>query len=430
MTGRAAGIGSLWAASSAVARFDGERLQGELEADIAIIGGGYTGLSAALHAAEIGSSVCVLEAETIGFGASGRNGGQVNPGLKLEEAALSARFGESGRGLYRLGREAPDFLADLVARKRLRCRFERNGLFRLAHNGKALKTVQEAAAAMRKAGIAAEDLDDGEVRRRVGTDRYPGGLFDPRGGSVHPLDLGQELARAAEAAGAAIFTRSPALALGREGGRWRIATPGGTVRSRKVLVATNAYTDGLVPGLARSLLPVNSFQVATEPLGTRGEAILPGGQTVYDSRRLVLYFRRSPDGRLVLGGRASFSSSRTAPDKVADYSTLASVLRGIFPALADLPIAHSWTGLVGITLDHLPHYHALADDLHIMVGYNGRGVALSHRAGAWLGRKLAGKPEPFEIPSMRISAIPFHGWRETILNLGMQWNRVLDVFGY
>ena len=426
---QAIGTGSLWAASSAVPPFAGKPLDGEREADIAIVGGGFTGLSAALHATEAGASVCVLEAETIGFGASGRNGGQVNPGLKLDEAALVARFGESGRGLYRLGQEATDFLADLIARKQLRCRFARNGLFRLAHNAKALQTVREAGAAMRKVGIAVEDLDAGEVKARVGTDRYPGGLFDPRGGSVHPLDLAQEMARAAEAAGAAIFIGSPAGALQRSGAGWRIATPGGAVRARKVLVATNAYTDALVLGLAQSLLPVNSFQIATEPLGALGESILPGGQCVYDSRRLVLYFRKSPDGRLMLGGRASFSSSRTTSDKVADYSTLRAVLHGIFPALADLPIAHSWTGLVGITPDYLPHYHVLPDDLHVLVGYNGRGVALSHRAGAWLGRRLAGKPEPFEIPSVPISPFPFHAWRETVLDLGMRWNRVLDLFG-
>lgn len=427
---QAIGTGSLWAASSEVPPFVGGPLDGERDADIAIVGGGFTGLSAALHAAELGCSVCVLEAETIGFGASGRNGGQVNPGLKLDEAALSARFGESGRGLYRLGQEATDFLADLVARKQLRCRFTRNGLFRLAHNGKALQTVRDAAAAMRKAGIAVDELDAGAVKARIGTDRYPGGLFDPRGASVHPLDLSQELARAAEEAGAAIFTHSPAGTLQRSGAGWRIATPHGAVRARKVLVATNAYTDTLVPGLSRSLLPVNSFQIATEPLGALGTGILPGGQSVYDSRRLVLYFRKSPDGRLILGGRASFSSSRTTSGKVADYSTLRSVLHGIFPALADLPIAFGWTGLVGITLDHLPHYHALPDDLHVLVGYNGRGVALSHRAGAWLGRKLAGKPEPFAIPSTPIAPFPFHAWRETVLDLGMRWNRVLDVFGY
>lgn len=421
---------SLWAASASVPGFEASPLEMERPADLAIIGGGFTGLSAALHAAELGCDVVVLEAEAVGFGASGRNGGQVNPGVKLDEAALVARFGAEGQGLFRLGQEAPDFLADLVARKGLNCRFERRGLIRLAHNRRALATVRDAGAALRRAGIAAEDLDAGAVEARVGTTRYVGGLQDPRGGSVHPFELAQELARAATAAGAAIHAGSPALSLQRQGGRWRIATTRGAVLAKRLLVATNAYSDALVPGLAQSLLPVNSFQIATAPLGALADKILPGGQTVYDSRRLVLYFRKSPDGRLMVGGRASFSSSRNASERFADYSVLQDVLRDIFPVLGDLAIDYRWTGLVGITLDHLPHYHALADDLHVLIGYNGRGVALANRAGAWLGRKLAGRPEDLVIPAVPILSFPLHAWREVVLNLGMQWNRLLDHAGF
>jgi glycine/D-amino acid oxidase-like deaminating enzyme len=205
-------------------------------------------------------------------------------------------------------------------------------------------------------------------------------------------------------------------------------TPRGALFAHSVLIATNAYTDGLVPGLAETLLPVNSFQIATESLPA-GVTVLPGRETVYDSRRLVLYFRISPDGRLMLGGRASFSSSRTTSARVADYSVLEKVLNGIFPQLAGLPIAHRWTGLVGITLDYLPHYHQPEQGLHVLVGYNGRGVALSTRAGAFLGRKLAGAPEPGDLPVTPIRPVPFHRYRAALLNVGMQWNRVLDLLG-
>jgi len=423
-------LASLWLASASTSPSPAPSLQGERVVDIAIVGGGFTGLSAALHSAELGCSVAVLEAETIGYGASGRNGGQVNPGVKLDEQALAARFGESGRSLYRFGQEAPDYLADLIFRKNLRCSFDRKGLIRLAHNERALATVRQAAISMRAGGIAVEDLDAGQVEKRVGTTRYPGGLYDPRGASVHPLDLARELARVATEAGVTIFQRSPALSLHRQAGRWRIVTPEGALVAKKVLVATNAYTDTLVPGLAQTLLPVNSFQIATGPLGDIARQILPDGQTAYDSRRLILYFRKSPDGRLVLGGRASFSSSRSTSDKVADYSVLEKVLHGIFPILKTVPITYRWTGLVGVTADHLPHYHALPDDLHAVLGYNGRGVALSHRLGAWLGRKLAGQPERNEIPTTPVKPFPMHAWRETVLNLGMHWNRVLDLFGY
>lgn len=420
---------SLWTDTASAKPFEAPPLDGERTVEIAIIGGGFTGLSAALHAAELGASVAVLEAGPIGYGASGRNGGQVNPGVKLDEAALAARYGEAGRGLYRLGQEAPDFLAELVARKGLDCHFARPGLLRLAHHPTALDTVRQAAVALRKSGVAAADLDAADVERRVGTRRYLGGLYDPRGASVQPLDLARELARVAREAGAELFPHSPALVLKRETGRWRIATPAGALLARKVLVATNAYTDGLVPELARSLLPVNSFQIATAPLGPEHDGILPGGETVYDSRRLVLYFRRSPDNRLMLGGRASFRSARETSTDVADYSVLESVLHGIFPALRGTAVTHRWTGLVGITFDFLPHYHVLGDDLHVMVGFNGRGVALANRSGAWLGRKLAGQPEASELPNGPVRSFPFHFARSAVLDIGMRWNRLLDAIG-
>lgn len=419
---------SLWEATASAPPLPETPLQGEVDVDIAIVGGGFTGLSAALHAAEAGAKVALLESETIGFGASGRNGGQVNPGTKIDEAALAARFGEAGRTLFRLGQEAPDFLAELVARKSLSCRFERRGLIRLAHNDVALATVRAAAAELRSAGVAVEDLDAGEVERRVGTRRYRGGYRDPRGASVHPLDLARELARVASTAGARIHARSPALSLSRDMGRWRVLTPGGALLAKRVLIATNAYTGELIPGLAASLLPVNSFQIATAPLPA-GIAVLPGRETVYDSRRLVLYFRISPDGRLMIGGRASFSSSPSTSERVADYSVLEKVLAGIFPQAADIPISYRWTGLVGITMDYLPHYHCPDQDLHVLVGYNGRGVALATRAGAFLGRRLAGAPEPGDLPVTPIRPVPFHRYKATLLNVGMQWNRMLDLLG-
>lgn len=421
-------VPSLWAETALVPDFIAPTLQGEMKIDIAVVGGGFTGLSVALHSAERGASVAVLEAADIGFGASGRNGGQVNPGVKLDEATLSSRFGDAGTGLHRLAQEAPDFLGDLIERTQLRAQWRRPGLIRLAHNETALATVRKAAEALRKGGVAAEDLDGAAVEKRVGTKRYPGGLFDPRGASIHPLDLVREMARAAQEAGAAIFANSRATRLQRDGGLWRVVTPQGALLAKKIVVATNAYSEALVPGLAQSLLPVNSFQVATAPLGSRAYSILPAGETVYDSRRLVLYFRKSPDGRMIMGGRASFSSSG-ATGKVADYSVLEKVLHGIFPTLRDVPIEYRWTGLVGITLDYLPHYHALEDDLHILVGYNGRGVALSHRLGAWLAAKVTRGPETAQIPSTPIRRFPLHQFRAPILNLGMQWNRLLDLLG-
>jgi len=423
-------VNSLWIASAGARAPPQVCLAEQAEADVAIVGGGFTGLSAALHLAEAGCRVCLLEAEEIGYGASGRNGGQVNPGLKLSESEAVAQLGDGGRALFRLGEEATDFLAELVRRKDLDCSFIRPGLIRLAHNAPAMTRLESALRNLNDRGIAATWLDRNAVEARVGTRRYPAGLLDPRGGSVHPLDLARELARVATDAGARIFTRSGVQRLSKAANRWQIECSNGRIIADDVIVATNGYTDALVPGLARSLIPVNSFQVATLPIeGSLQAQILPGGHAVYDSRRLVLYFRKTPDGRVMLGGRASFLSDRAVPERSRDYSIIEQTLVGIFPQLKGTAFAFRWAGLVCITPDFLPHYHQPSPGLHALLGYNGRGVALSIRAGAWLAHKLLGASETAEIPATPIKAIPLHGLRQPFANMAMQWNRVMDFLG-
>jgi sarcosine oxidase len=428
--GRSAAPASFWAASASAPAGSYSSLDGSIDADVLVVGGGFSGLSAALHLVEGGADVCLVEAHEIGHGASGRNGGQANPGVKLGEADLLRRFGEPGRGLYRLGEEAVDFLVDLIARRNLRCHCIRPGLVRLAHSATTMKTVEEACAALNARDIAARLLSARDVADLVGTERYVGGLVDPRGANLHPLDLARELACAAHESGAKIFVHSPARSLRRESGRWVVACGNGTVRAREVVVTTNAYTDNLVAGLAQSVLPVNSFQIATDPIGdSLDRAILPQRQAVYDSRRLILYFRKTHDRRVMLGGRASFSSTDHDDARAADYDVLVDVLYGIFPQLKGIAAPYRWTGLVCITPDFLPHYHAPAAGLHVALGFNGRGVAMANRTGAWLARKVLGQPDSGEIPATEIRAIPMHAWRAPVLNAIMQWNRFMDFVG-
>jgi glycine/D-amino acid oxidase-like deaminating enzyme len=421
---------SVWAATAGAPAVDCERLAGSARADVVVIGGGFCGLSTALHLAEGGASVRLLEAHSIGYGASGRNGGQANPGLKYGQEALEKRFGAAGRGIFRMGEEAVDFLAALIARKDLKCQFRRPGVIRLAHSETAMRTVREAYEGLVERGIAARLLAADDVAELVGTRRYAGGLLDPRGGNLHPLDLARELARAAREAGARLHDSSRVTSLTRGGHRWKAATRDGEVIADHVVVATNAYTDGLVPGLAASIVPVNSFQIATEPVSEDiGRTILPGNQAVYDSRRLVLYFRKTPEGRVMLGGRASFSSSDDDMRSAADYGVLSRVLHGIFPSLKEIPIAYRWTGLVCLTPDFVPHYHAPAPGMHIALGFNGRGVAMATRTGAWLANRLMGREDTAEIPATGIGRIPFHGLRGPVLDLVMRWNALLDAWG-
>lgn len=420
---------SLWNATSHVPASVFGPPDTALTVDVAIVGGGYTGLCAALHLAEAGRDVCVLEGTEIGYGASGRNGGQVLAGLKLGETELTARFGEPGRRLFEMAEGAPDFVALLLARKSMRCRFERSGALRLPHNEAARKRVFAAALDMQRRGVDVRWLDAAETARAVGSSSYPGALLDTRAGSIHPLEYVRELARVTQEAGARIHTRTPALKLEQTGGEWIVHTPAAPVRAKTVLVATNGYSDGLIPGLARTLLPVNSFQVATAPLDAGHLAhLMIGNPCAYETRRMAIYFRKSFDGRFVFGGRASFSS-REAGAPAADYSVMIREMHARFPSLREVPVEHRWTGLVCITPDFIPHYHEPAPNLKVLLGFNGRGVALATRAGAWVAHRIAGLHDEGDMPVTPIRPIPFHGLRAPALNLAMQYYRLLDAFG-
>ena len=416
---------SLWHATAPAWR-ELSPLSGACNVDVAVVGGGYTGLSSALHLAEGGASVALLEAEQIGFGASGRNGGQVNPGLRVGRDGLRQKFGvESGDRIYAIAESAPDRLFELVARLSLDCDAARPGAVKLAHTPQSADALHATAEAMTRNGVAARFLDRAKVASELGTERYAAGLLDPRGGALHPLRYARALADAAIRAGARLHERSPARSLERSSDGWELATPDGIVRSHHVVFGANAYTDSLLSGLRETILPVNSFQIATEPLSPElDRLVLPGGHTAHDTRRLILYFRKGPQDRIVLGGRASFSSGQR--DK--DYAVLSRVLVDIFPRLTGVRVDHAWSGLVGITRDFLPHYHAPASGLHVIVGFNGRGVAKATTMGQLISDHILGRAA-MPWPAMPVAPIPLHRWREPVLNIVMGYHAIMDRFG-
>jgi glycine/D-amino acid oxidase-like deaminating enzyme len=421
---------SIWTATAGPAP-DCPPLGGDRRADVVVVGGGFTGLSAALHLAERGAEVVLLEAVEPGFGASGRNGGQVIPGLKIDPDEMIQRFGaERGARLAEVSGGAADLVFDLVKRHRIECDARQDGWIKAAHAAGALRHVEATAREWARLGAPVEVLDRHAVAERLGTDFYVGGLLDRRGGGLNPLAYARGLARAAQGAGAAVHGRSPVLGLAREGTGWRVRTPGGAVEAGQVIIGTNAYSDlagphgGPWPDLQRSVVPVWSYQAATRPLPEAvRRTILPHGQVCSDTRRLLRYFRLDPSGRLVMGGRGRF---RDSTDPVL-YRNVMEGARRLFPQLGAPAWEFWWSGKVALTLDHLPHLHEPVPGVLAGLGYNGRGVAMATAFGKVLADRAQGLPVAgLPLPPTPIRPIPFHGVRRPILSLVVGWKRLLD----
>jgi glycine/D-amino acid oxidase-like deaminating enzyme len=379
--------GSLWAASCApLAPL--APLAADTRAEVLVIGAGYTGLSAALHAAAAGRDVVVLEAREIGAGGSGRNGGQVIAGLKHDPDWLESVYGEAGGQLAACSGTAPDLVFDVIRQYSIECDAVRAGWLQLAVTERHLEALERRAAQWRSRGADAAVLSARGAARLTGTTRYCGGWIDRRGGTVQPLAYLQGLARAAMARGARLFIRSPATRLSRRGDGWCVQTPRNAVTAHTVVVATDAYTDRPFDALRRTVVAVPSIQVATAPLPPHLRAhVLPEGQSVSDTQRILRYFRLDAAGRLVLGTRGSYGD---VPNPTGTGAHERAV-RELYPQLAGLPLQYRWGGFVAMTRDGLPHLHEPAPGLLAGLGYNGRGVAMATAMGRLLARRALGE---------------------------------------
>lgn len=413
---------SYWAASAAPAD-PWPALRYSCPVDVAIVGAGFTGLSTALHLAQRGVACAVVDAFQPGWGASGRNGGQVVPMLKYNPSELAAMLGKDyGERLTQLVAGSADFVYELVERERIDCDVARPGWIQLAHSSAALGTLERRAREWEARGLPIELLDRGQARARIGGGDFFGGWVHPRGGLLHPLKYARGLAAAAARAGAHVFGDSPITRIERAGDKWQLATTaGGTIRAEKVLLATNAYTGSLWPVLDRAVLPTNSLIVATRPLPPAQLAsILPRREGVSTTHRLVIYFRLSPDGRLLLGGRGQYRDA-IRPD---DFSHLVAICQELYGDVG--PIEFAWGGRVGITRDFLPRVGELAPGLVASVGYNGRGVALATRMGAELASHFVGQGQGLPFSRFPFRTYPFPQLRKLFLFGGYALFGALD----
>ncbi|MFX1739689.1 FAD-binding oxidoreductase [Paraburkholderia sp. A1RI_3L] len=417
---------SLWAATAQPAP-DTPALRESVSCDVAIVGAGFTGLSTALHLAERGVKVCVLDAAQPGWGASGRNGGQVIPGLKYDPDELVQRFGETaGNRLVETVGGAADSVFELIERYGIDCEAVRGGWIQPAPSRAMLETVTRRAQQWAARGAKVSLLDAAGVSQRLGTSAYVGGWIDHRAGSIQPLSYVRGLTRAAQKLGVAVHGHTSVTRLSRDARGWQVQTRGGAnVVAQHVVIATNGYTGALWPGLRQSVIAANSFIVATRPLAPGvGDAILRGGEVASDSRRLLLYFRRDAAGRLLMGGRGPFSDPRANND----WAHLERAVELMYPQLKGIEYEYRWAGRVAITADFLPHVHEPAPGLSIALGYNGRGIAMATTLGKHLAARIAGDARaPFPFAVTAVKPIPFHGLQRFYIAAGVAWYRLMDA---
>ncbi|MEO4040500.1 FAD-binding oxidoreductase [Hoeflea sp. CAU 1731] len=366
---------------------DAGRLEGDMSADLVIIGGGFTGCSAALHAAEAGLGVCLLEAENVGFGGSGRNVGLVNAGLWTPPEDVEHLLGaQEGRKLNEYLSGGPDLVFELIRKHSIECNAIRNGTLHCAHSSGGLRDLERRYKQLRRHKAPVDILDARQAAARTGSFAFGGALFDPRAGTINPLAYCRGLARAAIKASARFCEKTPATAIKRQNKLWLVVTPTGTVSARCLLIATNAYTiatDGM-PSMGHTR--VNYCQFATSPLSDQARgSILPELEGCWDTALVMSSFRLDSECRMIIGGIGSLDH----PAALIHEQWAKRKLASLFPQLAEEPLVHGWTGRIAMTRDHLPRILKLGNSGYAVFGYSGRGIAPGSVFGKAVARSIA-----------------------------------------
>ena len=422
---------SLWEATAAPAR-DFPVLSGETQADVVIVGAGYTGLSAAHHIAKSGLAPIMLEANRPGWGASGRNGGVITAKFRLSFREIDAAHGRAmAKRMYEIAHESTDMVEELVSEFGITsANLTRTGQVKAAHNETTLRAaIDEANWMTREMGSAeVRILDKSGVRDETGSDIFVGGVLHPGSGGIHPLNYLRGLADGVARRGVSVFQESPVVRLRREKDGIVAETPQGVVRARQAIIATNSYSDltGATAHLQRTLVPFRSAMVATAqlPRNLAGK-LMPSGRTYTETKRMMRWFRMV-DQRVIFGGRGAFGKQ----DSQAAFDALRKAMVGIFPDLADVPLDYKWSGLVAMTLDSVPHIGRLDDCTLVSLGYNGAGVAMSSLMGRYLAAFVRGEsPDVGLLDVRRMKTIPLYPLREPAVRMVAGWYQFLDAIG-
>ena len=414
---------SLWAATAPPGP-ECAPLESNAAADVVVVGAGYTGLSAALHLAGAGRRVVVLDAGEPGWGCSGRNGGQVNPGgAKILPEDVRATLGPVwGERFLEFGDRSCDLVFELIDRYRIECEALRPGYVQGGYGAKGRRFNREWTRQWSARGRKARFLEHEEIADLLGTRRYDSGMHDARGGSVQPLAYARGLARAAMGEGAVIHGASAATAIVRDGAGWSVRTERASVGCEYVVLATNGYTGDLWPGLRQSLVPVASFVTATAPLGHNVlPAVLPGRHAVSETARIIVYYRLDRQGRFIIGGRGRWFN---VTDR-GDVSHVRTAAQQLFPQLEGVEWEYQWAGWPAITRDHLPKLFALEQGVYAGLGYNGRGVASATMMGQQLANVVLADAEPL-VEVRGPERFAFHGLRQAGISFHLLTGTLLD----
>lgn len=417
-----------WYAASANDKTVRPSLEGDLSADICVIGAGFTGISAALQLAENGYSVIVLEGERVGFGASGRNGGQIVNGYSRDLETIARRYGpDKATRLGEMSLEGGKIIRERVAKYDIKCDLVDGGFF-AAFTDKQVREMAHVKAHWEKHGhTGLEMVSKAEVGTYVKSDRYVGGMIDRLGGHIHPLNLVLGEAAAVESLGGRIFENSRVTGVD-FGANPVVRTAKGRVTAKYVLVCGNAYLGTMLPKITDKMMPVSSQVMATEPLDAKLiEELLPANYCVEDANYVLDYYRRTADNRLLYGGGIGYGGQ--------DPANLTGVIRPnmlkTFPQLANTKIEFAWSGNFALTLTRIPHMGKLADNVYFSHGDSGHGVTTTHLLGKILGEAVAGHSGRYDVWSS-LTALPFPGgktFRVPLTVLGAWWYGMRDKLG-
>ncbi len=407
-------------------------LQGDIEADVCVVGGGFAGLSAAIELADRGYSVVVLEASHIGFGASGRNGGQIIAGLACEQDVIEKAVGfEAAKQVWDMSLEALELVRERVQRFDIDCDLKSGflGVATSSRKGEKLRTWFDGMAARYDYQVGW--IPSANIKRWINSSRYHSGYYDPQSGHLHPLNYCLGLAKAASGLGVQIFQNSPVHAM-QQGETVQLHTENGKVKAKFVVLAGNMYlpevSPKLAPKLAKRIMPVGTYIIGTEPITPELAAeLIPSDSAVCDTNFILDYFRFSADKRMIYGGRVSYSAM-TPPNLTANMQAR---MVQTFPQLKNTKVAYTWGGFVDITMNRAPDFGRVAPNVYYLQGFSGHGVALTGLAGKLVAEAIAGQAERLDVMA-RIPHRDFPGGkllRTPALVLGMMWYRLRDALG-